>query len=306
MTHSAPAPAKINLLLAITGVRADGFHSLVSLVAPIALSDTLRLHLADAPAARAIPAPASAPAVADTLECDFPGVPTDASNLVLKAAAAFRASFPALPPAHFVLEKQIPHGAGLGGGSSDAATALRLLNHAAGDPLSDAVLTELAARLGSDCPLFLGGKPVVMRGRGERVEQLGEAECTALRGQRILLFKPAFGVSTADAYKAMRVSGTDYVAEADAEARLAAWRSSPSVLPPPLFNNMETAVFRKHPALPALLDRLRADFALAPRMSGSGSACFTFLPDGFDSAPAAACVRECWGESAFVRETTLL
>jgi len=302
------APAKINLFLAITGVRADGFHNLVSIAAPIALSDTLTLS---------IPPPATlecaGTAAGDALECDAPGVPTDASNLVLRAAALFREHAPALPPARFTLKKEVPHGAGLGGGSSDGVATLQLLNAAVGEllganaALPAETLRELAARLGSDCPLFLGGRPVIMRGRGEHVESLADAETAALRGRRLLLFKPPFGVATADAYRDMRAAGgAEYVSEADAEARIAAWRVAPATAPLPLFNNMEGVVFRKHLALPALLERLAVGHRLEPRMSGSGSACFAFLPDGYDAAGAAGAIRDAWGDGAFIRETTLL
>lgn len=287
------APAKINLMLAITGVRADGFHNLVSLVAPIAHGDDLSL---DTPAGLA----------ADELLCDFPGVPTDGKNLVMKAAAVFRREFPATPFVRFTLVKRTPHGAGLGGGSSDGAAALNLLNDLSGKPAGAAKLAALAAELGSDCPLFLEGKPVIMRGRGERVETLSAAETAALSGRRLLLFKPDFGVSTVEAYKAMKADGGMYRAESEAESALKAWRDAPASAPLPLDNNMELAVFAKHLALPALLDELRAKFALAPRMSGSGSACFALLPEGFDAAPAIAAIRAAWGDSAFVTETSLL
>ncbi|MDR1817324.1 MAG: 4-(cytidine 5'-diphospho)-2-C-methyl-D-erythritol kinase [Puniceicoccales bacterium] len=295
------APAKINLLLAITGVRSDGFHDLVSIVAPIALGDTLTLETATGNGT-------TDAATGDTLSCSAPGVPTDATNLVLRAAALFRDACPApLPPVRFTLEKRVPHGAGLGGGSSDGAAALNLLNAAAGNALPPAALAQLAARLGSDCPVFLAGAPAVMRGRGERVEPLPQRARDALRGRRLLLFKPAFGVSTADAYRDMRATGgADYAPAAEQEARIAAWLAAPESTPPPLFNNMERAVFRRHPALPALLERLAAAFNLAPRMSGSGSACFALLPENFDAAPAVALIREAWGDTAFVRETTLL
>lgn len=286
------APAKINLMLAITGVRPDGFHNLVSLVAPINFGDHLWL---ETPAGLA----------ADELRCDFPGVPTDGTNLVMKAAAAFRREHPATPFARFTLDKRTPHGAGLGGGSSDAAAALLLLNDATGRPFDAARLAALAAELGSDCPLFLDGAPVVMRGRGERVEKLSAAETHALSGRRLLLFKPDFGVSTVEAYKAMKADGRMYRPEPDAESFLAAWRADVAKAPLPLFNNMESAVFAKHLALPALLDELRAKFGLAPRMSGSGSACFALLPEGFDSGPVIAAIRAAWGESAFVTETSL-
>ncbi len=286
------APAKINLMLAITGVRADGFHNLVSLVAPLNFGDHLWLET-----------PAGLDA--DELLCDFPGVPTDGTNLVMKAAAVFRREHPAAPFVRFTLDKRTPHGAGLGGGSSDAAAALLLLNDATGRPVSAARLAELAAELGSDCPLFLDGAPVVMRGRGERVEKLSEAERSALSGRRLLLFKPDFGVSTVEAYKAMKADGRMYRPEPESEAFLSEWRADAAKAPLPLYNNMELAVFAKHLALPALLDELRAKFALAPRMSGSGSACFALLPEGFDAKPAIAAIRAAWGDSAFVIETSL-
>ena len=106
------AQAKLNLSLAITGRRADGFHELVSLVAPIALADTLTLDVG-----RPL-----------GLTCDDAALPVDGTNLVLKAAAAYARRRPAAPTGHFHLTKRLPHGAGLGGGSADAAAALRLLD----------------------------------------------------------------------------------------------------------------------------------------------------------------------------------
>lgn len=284
------APAKLNLMLAITGTRADGFHDLVSLVAPVpALSDALKMELRP-------------DASADSLACAADGVPRDASNLVLKAAAAFRARVPAFPHAHFDLEKNIPHGAGLGGGSSDAAAALLMMAEAAGTYApSPEILREIAAEVGSDCPLFLAGTPVVMRGRGERVEPLSPSEAAGLSERKFLIFKPAFGVPTAEIYGKMRAAAPKfYTRERDAEARLAAWRENPAAAPLPLFNDMEAPVFEKYVALPALFRILRERFALAPRMSGSGSACFAEISPETDVPAAVACIRECWGESAFV------
>src|SRR5215213_4707075 len=148
------APAKLNLFLAVTGRRTDGFHDLVSLVAPVAWGDTLRIE----------------PAKADfSLECNDPAVPCDETNLVLKAARAFRAAGGWGGGAKFFLEKRIPMGAGLGGGSSDAAAALTGLNQLSGGRLTPAALEKLAGDVGSDCALFLRGTPVLMRGRGERI-----------------------------------------------------------------------------------------------------------------------------------------
>ena len=164
-------PAKLNLLLAVTGRRPDGFHELVSVVAPVALADTLTVE----------------PAAEFSLSCDDPTVPTDGTNLVLKAAAAFRTATGWRGGAKFTLAKCIPAGAGLGGGSSDAAIALKALNQLAGNPLAPDALATVAAGVGSDCALFIAGGPVVMRGRGEKVERLPEAVAARLRGRRLCL-----------------------------------------------------------------------------------------------------------------------
>lgn len=290
-TFSAFAPAKINLFLAITGTRPDGFHALVSLVAPVSLGDTLSASVAET----------------DSLACPTPGVPTDASNLVCRATALFRERVPACPPISWTLEKNVPHGAGLGGGSSDAAAALKILNEICGHPLDDKTLAGIAAQLGSDVPLFLEGKPVVMRGRGECIAALPESAVESLRKRRFLIFKPHFGVATAEAYRAMKQNAPrDYTPESEAETRLNAWLSNSENTPLPLFNNMERAVFRKHLALPALFAILREQHALDPHMSGSGSACFAEISENTDLPAITSHVRNAWGESAFIQAVKVL
>jgi 4-diphosphocytidyl-2-C-methyl-D-erythritol kinase len=298
------SPAKLNLFLAVTGRRADGFHDLVSVVSPLAWGDTLQ----------------AAPAPDFTLECDEAAVPVDESNLILKAAHAFRGATGWRGGVYFRLEKRIPLGAGLGGGSSNAVTALRLLNTLAGEPLKSAALKELAVRLGSDCALFLEEGPVVMRGRGEHVSALPTAAADRLHGRRVLVFKPEFGIGTPWAYArlfalasagAAAGSGDEpvYLLEKDAEARLAAWLANLSApIDDLLFNSLERAAFTKYLALPALLKSLRDNFGLAPRMSGSGSACFALLPDNLAPDRVAAIttsIREAWGPGATVIETRL-
>ena len=287
------SPAKLNLLLAVTGRRADGFHDLVSVVAPVEFGDRLKLEAA----------------AEFSLGCDDPAVPADGTNLVLKAAQAFRAATGWTGGARFTLAKCIPMGAGLGGGSSNAAMALAGLNRLAGGPLTAERLARVAAEVGSDCARFLAGGPVVMRGRGEQVTALPAAVTTRLRGRRVLILKPAFAVATPWAYArlAARAPG-GYLAAGEAEARVeafvraveagAAWEDS-------LFNSLEGPAFAKFAALPVLLRQLRARFGLAPRMSGSGSACFALLPDGAPVAEIGAAVREAWGATALVVETRL-
>ncbi|MDP3073613.1 MAG: 4-(cytidine 5'-diphospho)-2-C-methyl-D-erythritol kinase [Opitutaceae bacterium] len=285
------APAKLNLYLAVTGRRADGFHDLVSVVSQTDFGDTLRIE----------------PAAGFSLTCDDPAVPADESNLVLKAARAFAAATGWRGGAKFALTKRIPAGAGLGGGSSDAVAALRGLNQLAGEPLGAGELERLAAQLGSDCPLFLQAGPVVLRGRGERIAALPVAAARRLTGRRVLVFKPDFGIATPWAYARLAAAApASYRPAAEAETRLAAWIAE--VQAPAeklLFNNMEPPAFAKFLALPALLAELRVTFGLQPRMSGSGSACFALLGADTDAVPIVAAVRAAWGGSAFVTEARL-
>ncbi|MBL9203339.1 MAG: 4-(cytidine 5'-diphospho)-2-C-methyl-D-erythritol kinase [Opitutaceae bacterium] len=285
------APAKINLFLAVTGRRADGFHDLVSVVSQLGFGDTLGIE----------------PAGGFSLTCDDPAVPADESNLVLRAARAFATATNWKGGAKFTLAKRIPAGAGLGGGSSDAVAALRGLNLLAGEPLDGPGLAALAAQLGSDCPLFLHAGPVVMRGRGERITALPANAAPRIRGRRVLVFKPGFGIATPWAYARLAASApASYVPAAEAEARLAAWiHDDAAPAEALLFNSMEPPAFAKFPALPALVAELRERFGLSPRMSGSGSACFALLEERTDAAPIIAAIRAAWGASASVIETRL-
>ena len=284
------APAKLNLFLAITGRRADGFHDLVSVATTLHWGDTLRAE----------------PAAEFSLVCDDPTVPMDESNLVLKAARGFADATGWTGGAKFFLGKRVPMGAGLGGGSSDAVAALRALNALAGAELAASELAAIAGKLGSDCPLFLHEGPVVMRGRGEKLEKMHSSGAARLRGRRVLVFKPAFGISTPWAYGQLaKAAPESYLVANEAEARLAAWLADPHAgVEQLLFNNMEPPAFGKYVALPALLNRLGVEFGLAPRMSGSGSACFALL-DGTVSVPAVIDrIRDAWGPTSFVLETS--
>ncbi len=298
------APAKLNLFLAITERRADGYHNLVSVVVPLEFGDTLTAEVADAPS-ETVP----------VLSCTDPDVPCDDTNLVIRAAKAFAEAAQQRRSVHFHLEKRIPMGAGLGGGSSDGVAALRALNTLAGGKLDASEMGRLASELGSDCPLFLRGAPVIMRGRGERVETLPEQAARRLRGRRVIVFKPPFGIPTAWAYRRMaelavqKASlGRDgvYLPEADAERLLSEWVSNAAAEPEALlFNNLERPAFSKYLAIPTLLEQLRRDHGLAPRMTGSGSACFAFLKDDAPVEAITGAIRRGWGDAAFVIVTRI-
>lgn len=300
------SPAKINLLLAVTGRRADGFHDLVSVAAPLDFGDELTAEDRGRK---------TEDGGGFCLECDHPEVPLDGSNLVLKAAEAFAAATGWKQDVRFSLKKNIPMGAGLGGGSSNAVAALRALNRLAGGLLDEERLAQLAATLGSDCALFLKSAPVVMRGRGERVEPLPASAAARLRGRRVLLFKPSFAISTPWSYGCMVARGADYLPAPEAEALLAGWLGGNAPAEELLLNNMQPAAFEKYVALPLLLERLRREFGVAAAMSGSGSACFALLrapTTGSGQAGPSDVVtqmkhriRECWGAEIFVQEARL-
>ncbi len=284
------APAKINLFLAVTGRRDDGYHDLLSVAAPLVWGDSLEAEEAGEGFA---------------LSCDDPEVPLGPENLVLRAAEAFKAASNWGGGARFSLRKKIPMGAGLGGASSDAASALLLLNQIAGSPFDAAGLQAIAAGVGSDCSLFLSGAPVVMRGRGERVERVSREAYARLRGIRVLLFKPGFAVPTPWAYARLAAEAPrGYVAPNRAEAMLEAWLGKTGAgAEELLFNSMERPVFAKFPALPALLQLLYERFGIAGRMSGSGSTCFALLGETTALGPIEATIRDAWGPSALVVDT---
>lgn len=282
------AHAKLNLSLAITGRRADGFHELVSLVAGVELADELTFT----------PGPAFA------LTCDDPTVPADGTNLVLRAAEVYARYRPDCVRGTFRLTKRIPHGAGLGGGSSDAAAALRLLDQAAPTPLGPEALERLAAEVGSDCPYFVGGGLKVMRGRGERLDSLPPAAATALNGRRVLIIKPPFGIPTPEAYAGLAKSGR-YETAADVEVRLAAWVASPTADPAAMGNGLAYSVFAKHLALPTALRWFSDRHGLVFHLTGSGSACFAWASEGFDCSAMMGTLRSAWGSAAWLADTRI-
>ena len=252
--QSRIAPAKINLSLRVLAKRADGFHEIESLMVPLSsamLGDVLHFDKADS----------------YSLHCDEPGVPLDDTNLITMAVREFeRVSG---KPCHWkiTLEKNIPHGAGLGGGSSDAATTLLALNDLECGGFSDDQLADMGACFGSDVPFFIYQQACMVKGRGELVEPVHRPE---ISGQRVLLLKPSFGVSTPDAYQhcldAKAVPGVDY---------------APQEMPwGEIINELEKPVFYKHRFLAEmklwLLDQVEIDAAM---MSGSGSTMMAFISD---------------------------
>ena len=244
-TISLTAPAKINLSLRILGKRPDGFHELETLMAPIGLADTIEVSHGTSHEI--------------TLTCNDPELPTDSNNLCVKAAEAFRIATGLDHGIAITLLKRIPHGAGLGGGSSDAAAVLKGLNELFDEPLVNEELHQIAASLGSDIPFFLTSGPAWCRGRGEILE-----EVSALPKRNLLLIKPPFPVPTAWAYKKY--------AELKESEKLLTQPEKQFLGDLEIANDLEAPVFHKYLLLPVMKTWLREKPGVeAAFMTGSGS-----------------------------------
>lgn len=182
MILRAEAPAKINRELRVGGRRGDGFHEIRSRIVSVDLTDVIEVG----------PATGSL-----EFSCSGEGAPNDDRNLVVQAARRLAGRLGVRPHARIRLEKRIPSGAGLGGGSSDAAVALLLLSRLWSSSLSDDELLGIAAEMGSDVPYFLVGGEAEVSGRGERVKPLEDSSTAEL-----LLVIPPFPLSTAEVYAA--------------------------------------------------------------------------------------------------------
>lgn len=277
-------------MLSVHGKRPDGFHNLSSLMVALAFGD--RLSFREVEGSR------------DQLSCLDPGVPTGPENLILRAAESFRRATGLPLCFEFQLDKRIPMGAGLGGGSSDAVATLKGLNAHAGHPLDRTALIELAAELGSDCPFFVDAVPALIEGRGERLTPLPGDVASRLQGRKLLLLGPPFGVNTAWAYQHLAQGGRHYEDAGVARRRLDTFFSGGPV-EGLLFNSFEAAVGEKYLALPTLLEALRSQ-GYPCLMSGSGSVCFVLLgPEGAPADLLQQC-RQAWGSELFCVETEVL
>lgn len=247
MVLSIQAPAKLNRFLAVLGRRPDGFHELELVTTVLEGIPELADTLSGEPAS-SLSLSISGPAGA--------GLEADESNLVIRAWRLLEGAAERALPASLRLEKRIPHGAGLGGGSSDAAAALRLGNSLFGLRLPEPTLLDLAASLGSDVPLFLLGGTTLGLGRGERVFPL-----RALPLEPMLLVHPGIHVSTPGVYRAL------------AELGYADPRPLPSLpegIAPPWRNDLTAAALKVCPALAEVRDALAAEGG-EPLLCGSGS-----------------------------------
>jgi 4-diphosphocytidyl-2-C-methyl-D-erythritol kinase len=262
------SPCKVNLILNILGKRADGFHELETVMHPVNLFDEMTFERVSN---------------GFHLTCSNPALPTDAGNLVHRAAMLFLQKTGISDGVRIHLEKKIPMAAGLGGGSGNAATTLLGLNELFGKPLSDQALEDIAASLGSDIPFFLQTKPGLGTGRGEKIESLDEFP--AMAGAAFVLVHPGFGISTPWAYQNLArfpaaLNGMPGRAQKlisllqTADLRTAGRE---------FYNSLEAPALDKYPILSLFQAFFRENGAAATLMSGSGSTTFALA----ENLPAA-------------------
>ncbi len=241
------SPAKVNLFLRVVSKRSDGYHELSSVFQTISLGDVLTFQRQ----------------VKDVLTCSDPQLPTDSSNLVLKATQLFRSKTGVDLHLRIHLDKRVPSQAGLGGGSSNAATTLWACNQLAGGVASTAELMQWSGEIGSDIPFFFSHGTAHCTGRGEEVLDL-----PASAKQKLWIVKPALGLATPEVYSRVRVSGTmqKSFSKLDKEMFLQGTL--------PYFNDLELAAFEARPELKEIKTSLFQSGFKTVLMSGSGSSFF--------------------------------
>ena len=246
---------KINLGLNITNKRADGYHNIETIFYPVQLNDVL--EIIESPAGVDVNFSAS-------------GNPVDGDekdNLCIKAFYLLKKDFPQLPSVKIHLHKTIPMGAGLGGGSSDAAFALVMLNKKFSLKLSARQLLSYALALGSDCPFFIINQPCVATGRGEIMEPVN----ISLTGYYLVLVNPGIHINTGWAFGQLNNMVNGHLAttslQTDILQPINCWKDN-------LVNDFEEPVFEKYPAIKMIKTTLNNNGALFAGMSGSGSTVF--------------------------------
>jgi 4-diphosphocytidyl-2-C-methyl-D-erythritol kinase len=251
---------KINIGLNILNKRLDGYHNLQTIFYPIGIKDALEIIKAPH---QQIPVSFSSSGII------IPGSAED--NLCIKAYHLLKADFPSMTPVQIHLHKCIPMGAGLGGGSADAAAALELLNTLFELRLTDESLMKYALQLGSDCPFFLYNQPCLATGRGEVLEPVS----LNLTAYKILVVNPGIHINTAMAFKGIVPGVNTSDLRRIIQQPISTWKNE-------LINDFEQTVFTQQPAILHLKETLYNAGALYASMSGSGSSVFGIFEKNFN------------------------
>lgn len=248
--------AKINLGLQITGKRADGYHDILSCFYPVPWCDILEII-------------ESKKFQFESSGIAIPGKPED--NLCIKAYQMLKHDFQ-LPPVQMHLHKQIPIGAGLGGGSADASFALKCLSDLFHLFLDDVVLEDYALQLGSDCPFFIKNQPILAAGRGEKFEPVS----IKLSGKHVVLVTPPIHVSTAEAYAGITPKPAETGLKETLENQpVHLWKDV-------VVNDFEASIFQKYPQISNVKAQLYEAGAQYASMTGSGATVYGIFESSID------------------------
>lgn len=251
---------KINLGLNIINKRPDGYHDLETVFYPIAIKDVLEIVTdQERQATGNIHYRASG----------FPVMGDIQNNLCCKAYQLLKKDFPALPAIKMHLHKEIPMGAGLGGGSADGAFTLSLLNQKYQLQLTQEQLIQYALQLGSDCPFFIINKPCLGKGRGEILSEI-EVD---LSNYQFLIVNPGIHISTAWAFSQIKPAQQLYPIEDTILIPIGQWKGM-------LINDFEKPVVQQYPEIGEIIHQLYANGAIYAALSGSGSTVFGIYPKG--------------------------
>lgn len=286
-------PAKVNLSLEVLGRRPDGYHDLRSVMVPISLADEIEIRLVPRPGIR--------------LAVEGADLTTGADNLVHKAAArlleAVRGPSGAdqAPGVDLCLRKGIPVGAGLGGGSSDAAGVLLGLDRLLGARLGEARLAEIGLGLGADVPFFVHGRPALAMGVGERLTPIPDFPTLWL-----VLVNPGFPVSTAWVFRQLAAARASRgrLTPVDDQSTIDRFLQGPALAGLPLRNDLEAVTLSAYPVLEALKAELSAQGATATLMSGSGPTVFGIFLDEPAARAAYGRLRTSAGRHVFLAHST--
>jgi len=247
--------AKINLGLHVVEKRKDGFHNIETCFYPIPLKDALEI----------VPATEfSFTQVGLTMNSS----PSD--NLVIKALNLFKKRYD-VPDLSVYLKKVIPFGAGLGGGSADAAFMLKLLNAYTSQNLNEEELEKMAVEIGADCPFFIRNTPVIATGIGNIFDSIG----LSLKGYTLYIIKPNLSVSTKDAYASVKPHKPNVSLHEILQNPVKEWKEA-------LKNDFEPGIFQKYPVIAEIKAYMYAQGAVYAAMSGSGSAVFGLFEKDVD------------------------
>ena len=248
--------AKINLGLHITGKRPDGYHTIESLFYPIPLKDALEVVISDK---------------TTFTQTGIPLETTPYENLVMRAYDLMARKYK-IPALDLFLKKAIPPGAGLGGGSSDAAFMLKMLCELCQLPVSEDDLIKMSGTLGADCPFFIRNTPVIATGTGD----IFQPADLSLKGYLLYVVKPPFSVATKEAYAMVKPQKPEFSLDRLSDLPVHEWKHV-------LKNDFESSIFKKYPFIEKIKEELYSLGAIYASMSGSGSAVFgLFNPAVFE------------------------